>query len=495
MNKFNFKSRLNNKEKVAILEYEASDYGNALAMLHMFGDKFAIVRELGNLYYNGKYWQIDHNDSFLYEHAVEVMKIRGMVTYQFATDENKNQCEAVRKCVSTNNKHVNNLISAFTKLSEIQHDFEEFTPPPYLINVDNGTVDIRTKKLLPHNREDGFTSCSKVKWVPESTDTTFEKFALSCLWLSEEKHIVDFFQMCLGYCVTGYTREEKAIYVWGESRSGKGTIIDVIQNVLPKEMAASTPFATFTKKRGEGDQGFDLAPLYSCRFVAASEGKRQENFNESAFKTITGNDKMQVAFKGKDQFNFKPVWKIFLVSNFAPRGDVVDEAFWGRFIMLRFPTSHLGNEDKTLKEQFESESVLEGALRWLVDGAYNWYNSESGLNTPDEYVQLLSEVRDQQDNIKPWMEANCTVDKADKSLFCSFKVMFDDYCRFQKDMGNEEPWKYKTFIDYFRGKGYTEGTTRVKGKTAFGTPTETTKQTKGFHGITLPDWEARELMF
>jgi hypothetical protein len=60
------------------------------------------------------------------------------------------------------------------------------------------------------------------------------------------------------------------------------------------------------------------------------------------------------AFKHKDFFEYKPQFKILLTSNHQIKGDVNDDAFWGRLRIIEFPHSFLGREDKTLKARMQS---------------------------------------------------------------------------------------------------------------------------------------------
>jgi len=44
--------------------------------------------------------------------------------------------------------------------------------------------------------------------------------------------VLDFFQMAVGYSLTGYTREEKFFHIPGSPRSGKGTVTEVLTTLL-----------------------------------------------------------------------------------------------------------------------------------------------------------------------------------------------------------------------------------------------------------------------
>ena len=102
-------------------------------------------------------------------------------------------------------------------------------------------------------------------------------------------------------------------------------------------------------------------------------------------------DWVRCAFKHRDHFEYRPQFKIWLVSNHPVNADVDDDAAWYRLKVIEFPNSFVGREDKTLKERMKSPENLKAVLAWAIQGAIMWYGlGAQGLQTPPEIEQATS---------------------------------------------------------------------------------------------------------
>ena len=229
-----------------------------------------------------------------------------------------------------------------------------------------------------------------------------------------------------------------------------------MREVLGEKLAGSTMFKTFTRKREGNDQGFDIAPLANCRFIGASEGNARDRMNEAMVKTMTGGDAITACFKNMTDFTFKPKWKICLVSNFKPKGDVNDNAFWDRFIMIIFPNSFAGKEDTELKERFCKKENLEGVLLWIVQGAKMWFDGGKKLETPQVFKDALSEAKQEQDLAGRWLAECCdTTDGKAQTPIKWLYAHFEKWC--EGDDEKATAWKLDTFREYMKNRGFVKG--------------------------------------
>ncbi len=95
-------------------------------------------------------------------------------------------------------------------------DPESFDRNPTLLNCQNGTVDLRTGRIKPHDPSDSITRCAPVNYVPTAQAPRFEKFLNEILDPERAK----FVQRWFGYCVTGDVREQKMVLHIGEGSNG-----------------------------------------------------------------------------------------------------------------------------------------------------------------------------------------------------------------------------------------------------------------------------------
>jgi putative DNA primase/helicase len=306
-------------------------------------------------------------------------------------------------------------------------EVDEFDAEPDLINCLSGIVNLRTKKLLPHDPKYRFTWCSPVNYNPAADGSLWLAFLDATV---ETGDMVPYLQEALGYSITGHTSEEVLFYVFGPPRAGKGTLSETLLAIFPRPIAVEVDFNTFTAKR-EGDaQNFDLAPMKAARLVFASESNKYQSLNPAKIKALTGGNLVYCAFKYGQHFSYKPQYAVWLSSNHEINADAEDDALWGRVKVIGFPHSNLGKEDKSLKLHMQSRENLEAVLSWLIDGAYLWYQHEGrGLQTPDAVKELTRSQRDAQDVMKLWLDECCERKAGEWTEHSKLMASYEAWCK------------------------------------------------------------------
>ncbi len=336
----------------------------------------------------------------------------------------------------------------------------------HLLNCLSGVIDLRSGKIVSHETN-YFTYCVPVVYKP---DTDYTPWAT---WLSQVigqyDEIAEWFQMCVGYSITGYIHEKCFFYLHGPFNSGKSTFANTITAMLGEPLASSANFSTFTKIRES--QNFDLAPLKPCRFVAASESNKSQLMNTGLMKQLTGRDKIVCSFKNKDEFRYTPQFKLWLMSNHPVSADTEDDAFWGRTKVISFPHSFTGVEDKSLEERMQSKEYHEMMLAYAVLGAQMWFNEPNGLITPEAVRKLTQKHREEFDSIHHWLQE--MVDTSDKTAFTSstdLRASYEHWC----EENGFTPKKAKSFGEALKNKGYVDDRQRFDGI-----------QRRGYYGLKL----------
>lgn len=378
-----------------LLQYSPDDSGNARAVFLLYGAEFVFCKSHGFLHYNGKYWNTEGAEAALVR-AIEDTLIRRRT---LAVQRN---LEAVVKASRPMASIVQNCLYLFKSL--IDKNMDQFDSNPELLNCQNGVINLRTGTLHPHDAGQLFTYCIPVDYDPTADYAAWIAFLNQTVTTPE---VIGYMKLAAGYSATGHTNEECLFYIHGPTRSGKGTFAETLLTLFCKPLGVQADFSTFTAKREGDTQNFDLAPLKPARFIAASESDKYDTLNEAKIKTITGGDWIRCAFKHRDHFEYRPQFKVWLLSNHPIKGDVDDDAFWGRVKIIEFPHSHLGQEDKTLKHRMKSPASLRGVLRWIVEGAMEWFKNPQGLHTPPQVDDANKQRRYELDYIQQWLDACC----------------------------------------------------------------------------------------
>ena len=108
-------------------------------------------------------------------------------------------------------------ITAMLHLAEsepgIPIEAEDLDRDPWLLNVENGTLDLRTGTLRPHRREDLLTRLAPVVYDPCATCPRWLAFLERIL--NGNAPLLRFLQQAIGYSLTGDTREQVLFLLHG----------------------------------------------------------------------------------------------------------------------------------------------------------------------------------------------------------------------------------------------------------------------------------------
>lgn len=434
----------------ALLTQGLLDEGNAQCVHLRYAGRFLHSDALGWLTHDKTHWTSDGAEAKLDRAIVETLSAR--IEAALKSGKADQYSDLIKKCIPASGK-VQGAKHLFSSLVHASHNI--FDKDPDMLNCPNGVVNLRTGAISDHTTADRFTHCTQVEYDPLADQSVW----LNWLVDTVGPEIADWLQIAVGYTATGHTREEILFYLFGPPRAGKGLFTETLISVLGSPLAKEVNFTTFTAQRTGDSQNFDLAPLKPCRLVAASESNAYERFNEAKVKALTGGNEIYCAFKHRDHFNYRPQFKIWLSSNQPVNADPDDDAVWGRLRVIEFAKSHLGKEDKTLKEKMRSKEVLEGVLAWIVAGAMRWYTlGSAGLPELEASARIKAQHRSELDNVAIWIEECCL--KGEYTLSTTLFQSYEGWCK-----DNGVPAKQqKGLTQALRRKGYGSTVKKIGGK-------------------------------
>lgn len=434
--------RIKEEAEAALLNAGAHDEGHAQVFNLRYQGRFLHSDALGWMHHTGTHWTSEAAEAALDRAMVDTLQAR--IEAALRSGRADQYADLIKKSIPS----AGHIAGAKSNLSSIVVALPgDFDTDPDLLNCPNGVVDLRTGDLRPHRWADRFMHCTKVNYAPTADPSPWVK------WLTEavdSKPVVDWLQLAVGYSLTGHTREEILLYLFGPPRSGKGTFTETLLALLGAPLAKEVNFGTFTAQRTGDSQNFDLAPLKPCRLVAASESNAYERFNEAKVKALTGGNEVFCAFKHRTHFSYRPQYKIWLSSNQPVNADPDDDAVWGRLRVIHFPHSHLGTEDKLMKEAMRRPATLEGVLAWAVAGAVKWYKlGRTGLPELAGSAALKKAHRDQLDHVGMWMEDCCLVGSDGFTPTATLYLSYETWCH----RNGYEPKKQRGFANAIVRKG------------------------------------------
>jgi len=291
-----------------------------------------------------------------------------------------------------------------------------------ILNVLNGTLDLRAGHLRPHQREDLITKLVQAGYDPAATCSRWEAFLDRIM--AGNQNLIDFLRRAVGYSLTGSIREQVLFMMYGTGANGKSTFLELIRALLG-DYAQQADFNTFLLRHYEGPRN-DLARLMSARFVAATEAESGRPLAEVVVKQLTGGDTIAARFLRQEFFEYKPQFKLWLAANHKPVVRGTDNAIWRRIKLIPFTvTIPEPEQDRSLSSKLKEE--LSGILAWAVGGCLEW--QEHGLGEPEEVRAATAAYRDDMDILAEFLSECCIVHPGAKVKASALYKAYTQWCQ------------------------------------------------------------------
>lgn len=303
---------------------------------------------------------------------------------------------------------------------------------PWLLNVENGTIDLRTGGMKPARRQDLITKMAPVAYDESADHPRWSRFLEDICAGNEE--LMLYLQRAVGYACTGDVREQCLFFCYGTGQNGKSTFIEIIHELLGT-YAQQAEFSSFLQRRGEGPRN-DLARMRGTRFVSAVEAPGDRSFDESILKQLTGGDTITARRLYEEFFEFRPTHKIFLAANHKPHVSEQSEAFWRRIRLIPF-TVYIPPEKRDLDLKKNLTNELSGILNWVIQGCLDW--QREGLQEPDVVRKATRSYREEEDLLGEFIEAMCEIEPRSWSPTSDLYQGFVTWWRESRGLHNRPP--------------------------------------------------------
>lgn len=304
----------------------------------------------------------------------------------------------------------------------VSKDFDDFNRNPYLVNVRNGLLDIRDMSFKEHTPSYLSTVQLNVEYNPQVDCPQFKKFLNEVL----DCKLIPLVQEIVGYLLTTNTASQKAFVFWGPARTGKSTLLWVVEYLLlGKKNVSNIPWQEI------GDK-FKTAELLGKLANVFSDLPSKSIDDTGIFKVVTGEDYLMAEKKNKNPFKFKPFARLVFSCNELPR-NYVDrtEGFYRRLIIVPFNRQiEKSKIDKALKYKFQREK--EGILNWALEGLKRLYENNFEFSENELTDGVKKEYKRENNNVISFVEECCEID----SLFsCSRIELYEAYKEFCVEAG------------------------------------------------------------
>jgi putative DNA primase/helicase len=281
-------------------------------------------------------------------------------------------------------------------------------------------------------------SCTDRMWVTNALDFDYDSKAgeprewldfLASLWPSDPESVRALAEM-FGYLLTDDTGQQKMFMLVGPPRSGKGTILRVLEALVGYHNRVSPSLASL------GTQ-FGLQPLIGKRLALISDARLsgradQQPIVENLLR-ISGEDALTIDRKNIVPWSGKLPARFVLATNELPAFSDASAALANRFLMFKLTKSFLGQEDQGLTSRLLKE--LPGIVLWALDGLER-LRHRGYFQRPSSADDLAADLLEQTSPVRSFVEDCCVLEVAAQ---CNRDDIFRAWKRWCELQGRDHP--------------------------------------------------------
>ena len=382
--------------------YRGTDDANADLFLHQHGNDVRYCPPWDDwLLWSGSHWRRDDRlgidrltadlPRFLYARA--------------AAESDKDDRKRIAKLANTLERvnAKNAMLTAARHKVVVHHS--DLDQGHFLLNVTNGTVDLRTGQLRPHRRDDLLTHDTEIIFNPQSTCPQWLLFLHSVF--SGDAELIQFVQRAVGYSLTGDVREQVLLIPHGVGSNGKSVFLNILQKLLGSLAWQAAPDLLMADKQRRHPT--EQADLFGKRAIICQETGEGRRFNETLVKQLTGGDTVTARRMHEDFWQFKPTHKLWLSTNHRPEIKGTDYAIWRRIRLIPFNVKFTDDGEPRKNPDMERQLTAElpGILAWAVAGCLDW--QRNGLQQPQAVRDATNAYQSEMDVLAVWLNDCCIV--------------------------------------------------------------------------------------
>ncbi|MEK5141447.1 MULTISPECIES: DNA primase family protein [Paenibacillus] len=354
----------------------------------------------------------------------------------------------------------------------IQTYFNDLNADVNLINFRDGVLDLRERRVLPHDPKYCFTGFidADCKVIPKqkannrnySYSSVFERFLTDCTEGDEAKQAS--LQQMVGYIISNHFNAKKMFVLIGEPHTGKSVWLSLLQILIGKEHTTSMTLKQLGVNR------FMQTRLAHSKLNISPEMSDDGDLKGVEFiKAVTGGDLITGDRKGETAIDFYGRTKLVAAGNHMPKLAKHDgtTAFIDRLLFITFNNS-IPEEQRDrflLQKLLEERHII---IKWALEGLYQLIDNNFIFTECDEAIQFKKKYMVEINNVTEFVNDMCVVEPENDKSRVHRTRLYDAYIIYCKANGltsvkKTEFWRE---IEKFRvrsGKIRVEGSTPLMG--------------------------------
>lgn len=380
-------------------------------------DQLLHVHGLGWHHWDGARWAEDKGEVHAKRAVIDLLKTEWPAAL---TDP------ALRKEIESANTAggINGILDIAKVLDGIACQVSELDADPWLLNCQNGTVDLRTRQLLEHNPRDRITKVTRAAYSPTARSAEWDTFLERVL---PDPEVRAYLARFTGVALIGEVIEQSFTIGTGEGANGKGTFYEAVLHAIGDYGHSMDPEVLIASRHADGNAPKPaLVELRGRRLVVTSETEKEVQLANALMKRLTGGDPITARALRRDPITFDPSHSLLMLTNHLPKVPGNDPATWRRIRVVPFDVV-IPEADRDPQLGAKLKGAVDAVLTWAIAGLADY--QQGGMAPPEAVRIATADYQKRSDALTRFLEERCARNRNTQTLVADVWRAWEQWSR------------------------------------------------------------------
>lgn len=314
---------------------------------------------------------------------------------------------------------------------------EEADQSDYWLNVKNGRLDLRSRKLHPHDPK--YIDFERINAVydPHAKDPAVDTILTRVF--CQDTELMDLFQQIVGYSLLKNTRYQQAFFMTGTGSNGKSTVLSMVKCLFGYKNTASLSLTDLEDK-------FKVAELENKLINIGDDISNTPIKDTGKFKKLVSGEGVMVERKNQRPFELLNYATFWFSANKMPNFGDKSEGMQRRITILPFNAKFSPKDedyDPDIGDKVMTERAMSYLLNLAIDGLHQ-LRKRGRFIQPRLVTEANEDYKVDSSSVLSWYkETAMSLKKLESKTTQHWYELYKQWCH---EAGYAKPFSRRQFV-------------------------------------------------